>query len=345
MQDSHNNRIRIGITHGDINGIGYELILKAFSDQRLYDKITPVFYGSSRVLNYYKKLLNIENLVCVTVKTPMEAQPRKFNVIEIVNEPPKVEVGQLNPLNGKLAIEAFKLATEHAKNGFIEGLVTLPFNKQNVTSEQYPFAGHTQYLSSVFSDSKALMFFVSEQLRIGLVTEHIPLQQVASAITKELILQKIVAIEKSLTNDFGIHKPKIGVLGLNPHAGDNSVIGNEEASEIIPGITQAKQQGVFAFGPFPACGLFATSAYTSYDAILAMYHDQGMIPFKFRTFDQGVNFTAGLPIVRTSPAHGVAFDIAGKNLASPSSFLSAIFTACDIIQHRKSHTEKKIQNK
>ncbi len=340
MQNQTTPKIRIGITQGDINGVNYELVIKAFADNRLFDTFTPVFYGSSRILNYYKKALRADGFSYVIIKKTNEAQPRKLNLIEVGGDNNmKVEAGQLIPEAGQFGVAALQQATEHAKNGWLDALVTLPLNKQNIISEQYPFAGHTQYLASAFGSTESLMFLVNDVLRVGVVTEHIALHKVTETLSQPLIVDKITAINKSLIQDFGIRKPKIAVLGVNPHAGDNGVMGNEESTLITPAIEEVKQKNICAFGPFPACGFFGSGTYAKYDAILAMYHDQGLIPFKLSAFDNGVNFTAGLPIVRTSPIHGTGYDIAGKNIASPSSFIAALFMAHDILKNRATHVE------
>lgn len=331
--------IKVGITHGDFNGISYEIIIKSFLDKRNLELFTPIVYGSSKVASYYRKAFDMLDVNFNLIKKADYANPKRANIINCYNDEIKIEVGKITPQAGELAFYALEKAVDDLKWGKIDVLVTAPINKKNIQSEKFKFSGHTDYLADKFSAEEHLMLMVSSDLRIGMVTEHLPLKDVASAITEDVILNKLKVMNKSLQMDFNIRKPKIAVLGLNPHASDDGLIGAEEKEVIIPAIDKANDQGILAFGPFPADGFFSSSNYKNYDAILAMYHDQGMLPFKTFAFETGVNFTAGLPVVRTSPAHGTAFDIAGKNIASPDSFRQAIYTAMDIHRNRLEYNE------
>ncbi len=331
--------IKVGITHGDFNGISYEIILKTFLDKRNLELLTPVIYGSSKVASYYRKTFDMLDVNFNLVKKADYANSKRANIVNCYNNEIKIEVGKITQQAGEIAFYALEKAVDDLKWGKIDVLVTAPINKKNIQSDKFNFSGHTDYLADKFSAVNHLMLMVSNDLRIGLFTGHLPFKYVAPAITEEVILNKIKVMNESLKMDFNIRKPKIAVLGLNPHASDEGLIGTEEKEIIIPAIDKANDQGMLAFGPFPADGFFSSSNYKNYDAILAMYHDQGMLPFKTFAFETGVNFTAGLPIVRTSPAHGTAFDIAGKNIASPDSFRQAIYTAIDIHRNRQEYNE------
>lgn len=331
--------LKVGITHGDFNGISYEIIIKAFVDKRNLEFLTPIVYGSSKVASYYRKTLNMLDVNFNLIKKADYANAKRANIINCYNDEIKIDVGEITQQAGELAYYALEKAVDDLKWGKIDVLVTAPINKKNIQSEKFNFSGHTDYLADKFNVSEHLMLMVSQDLRIGMVTEHLPLKDVASAITEDVILKKIKVMSDSLKMDFKIRKPKIAVLGLNPHASDDGLIGIEEKEIIIPAIEKANDKGMLTFGPFPADGFFSSSNYKNYDAILAMYHDQGMLPFKTFAFETGVNFTAGLPVIRTSPAHGTAFDIAGKNIASPDSFRQAIYTAIDIYRNRKEYNE------
>lgn len=331
--------IKVGITHGDFNGISYEIILKTFLDKRNLELLTPVIYGSSKVASYFRKTFNMLDVNFNLVKKADYANPKRANIVNCYNDEIKIEIGKITKQAGEIAFYALEKAVDDLKWGKIDVLVTAPINKKNIQSDKFKFSGHTDYLADKFNAENHLMLMVSNDLRIGIVTGHLPLKDVASAITEDVILNKIKVMNESLKMDFNIRKPKIAVLGLNPHASDEGLIGTEENEIIIPAIDKANEQGMLAFGPFPADGFFSSSNYRNYDAILAMYHDQGMLPFKTFAFETGVNFTAGLPVVRTSPAHGTAFDIAGKNIASPDSFRQAIYTAMDIYRNRKEFNE------
>ncbi len=332
-------KIIVGITHGDINGIGYEIIIKSLSDPRIFESLTPVVYGSSKVASYHRKALNIENFSFNQVRTASEAHSRRANIINCTDEEVKVDPGRSTPEAGKAALDAIERAVSDLKKGEIDVLVTAPINKQNIQSKNFQFPGHTEYLEKTFGSDHALMFLISDMMRVGVVTGHVPLSQVPSMIKKDLIIQKIRVMNKSLFEDFGIRRPKIAVLGLNPHAGDNGLIGKEETEEIIPALKIARDEKILAMGPYPADGFFGSGTFRKFDAILAMFHDQGLIPFKSLAFESGVNFTAGLPVVRTSPAHGTAYDLVNKNEASADSFRKALFMACDIFYKRQEYRE------
>ena len=333
------DKIRLGITHGDINGIGYEIIFKALSDIRMFDMCTPIVYGSSKVAAYHRKTLNISNFSLNNIKTADEAHPKRANIINCVDDSVRVELGKATKMGGEAAFSALSKAVSDLKENKIDVLVTAPIHKKNIQSENFNFPGHTEYLEAEFGDGNSLMLLVSDVLKVGVVTGHIPLNEVSQSITKEKIVNKLKVLNKSLREDFTIRKPRIAVLGLNPHAGDKGLIGKEEQDIIIPAIEEAKNKGIMALGPYPADGLFGSNNLSRFDAILAMYHDQGLIPFKTISFSSGVNFTAGLPIVRTSPDHGTAFEIAGQGAADEESFRQAVYYAIDIFRNRKSNKE------
>lgn len=327
------NKIRIGITQGDPNGIGLEVIIKTFMDPQMAEICTPVLFGSQKTFSHHRKSLNAD-MRFNNVRSAELAAPRQFNIVNIYEEDIQVEFGTSTELAGKYSLKSIDAACEALEQKKIDALVTAPINKHNIQSPEFQFKGHTDYLEMRFKSS-ALMLMCSDQLRVGVVTGHVPLANVSAIISEEKIIQKIKMMHRSLVDDFGIRKPKIAVLGLNPHAGDAGVIGNEEKSVILPAITKAKGEGLFVMGPYSADGFFGSSMYTKFDAVLAMYHDQGLVPFKALAFETGVNYSAGLGIIRTSPDHGVGYDIAGKNLASESSFRSAVYLACDIFNTRK----------
>jgi 4-hydroxythreonine-4-phosphate dehydrogenase len=331
--------IIVGITQGDINGIGYEVIIKSLMDNVINELCVPIVYGSPKVAAYHRKALNINNFSFNNIRSADEANHKRANMINCLDDNVRVELGKSTSLGGEAALMALEKAVEDIKNGKFNVLVTAPIDKHNVQSENFHFPGHTEYLKSKFGVDEALMFMIGESLKIGMVTGHVPLNKVSELITIDTVSQKIRLMHHSLQFDFAIRKPRIAVLGLNPHAGDNSLLGNEEAEVIIPAIQIAQQEGMLAFGPFPADGFFGAGSFTKFDGILAMYHDQGIIPFKALSFDTGVNFTAGLPIVRTSPVHGTAFSIAGKGEASENSFRQAVYLACDIYRNRQLYKE------
>jgi 4-hydroxythreonine-4-phosphate dehydrogenase len=335
----HSHKIRIGVTHGDLNGIGYEIIMKTFEDARILENMTVVVYGSSKVASYHRKILNFNDFNFNLVKNAATAIPKRVNIVNVTNDEVKIDVGKSTSIAGELAYKALEAAVQDLKAGHIDVLVTAPINKMNVQSASFKFPGHTEYLAEKFGGDEPLMLMVCDRLRIGVITGHIPLKDVSSVLTSSLIISKINILNSSLEKDFSIRKPKIAVLGLNPHSGDGGLIGKEDQEVILPAIESAKTKGIMAYGPYPADGFFGSNNYLKFDGILAIYHDQGMIPFKALSFDSGVNFTAGLPIVRTSPAHGTAYDIAGKNEASPNSFREAVYFAIDIFESRKSYEE------
>lgn len=331
--------VRVGITHGDVNGIGYEVIMKTLADVRVLEFFTPVVYGSSKVASYHRKALDLHDFNFNIVKSAEYAQEGKANLVNIYPQEIKIDLGQCTDIAGEVAFVALEAATEDLKKKHIEALVTAPINKQNIQREEFPFPGHTEYLAQKFGVNESLMLMVSHHMRIGVITGHVPLSEVSGKITKELILKKTRLMHQSLIRDFGIRKPRIAILGLNPHAGDKGVIGAEEEQVIIPAIQQAFDEGMLVFGPYPADGFFGSASFRQFDGILAMYHDQGLIPFKALSFKSGVNFTAGLPYVRTSPAHGTAYDIAGKNEASPDAFREAVYLAIDVVRNRRMYEE------
>lgn len=327
--------IRIGITHGDINGIGYEVIMKTLMDPRILEMCTPIIYGSPKVAAYHRKALNINNISFNHISSTKEAYRRKANIINCIDDNVRVELGKSTEEAGLSSFNALDRATSDLKMGFIDALITAPINKDNIQSEDFKFPGHTEFLAETFEAKDYAMLMVSETMKVGVVTTHIPISEVAQSLTKEAVLSKIRIIAKSLQQDFAITKPRIAVFGLNPHAGDNGLVGTEEKEIIIPAIDRAKREGIIALGPYPADGFFGSEDYRKFDAILAMYHDQGLIPFKLASFDRGVNYTAGLPIIRTSPAHGTAYSLAGEDKASPESFREALYLAIDIFKNRE----------
>lgn len=339
MKQDENQTIRVGITHGDFNSISYEIIIKALFDKRSLELFTPIVYGSSKVASYYRKTLDLNEVNFNLVKKADYASNKRVNIINCFNDEVKIEVGQSTPLAGEMAFLALEKAIDDLKWNKIDVLVTAPFNKKNIQSEKFNFKGHTDYLASKFDTDDHLMLMVNRDLRIGILTGHIPLKDVSGAITREFLKKKLRVLNRSLEMDFNISKPKIAILGLNPHAGDQGLIGAEEHEVILPVIEETREEGLLTFGPYPADGFFGSANYRNFDGIMAMYHDQGMLPFKTFAFETGVNYTAGLPIVRTSPAHGTAFDIAGKNQASPDSMMQAIYLAIDIHRNRKEYEE------
>lgn len=324
----------VGISQGDYNGIGYEVILKTFADKRMFDFSTNVLYGSQEVANFYIKNLDPPNYDLNLTNDTSNLRPNKLNIIDTNEKNLNIEPGQSTKKAGEMAFNSLERAVNELKRRKINVLVTAPINKDNIQSDKFQFAGHTDYLAEVFKVEDYLMLMVQQDLRIGVITGHIPLKDVVENITTELINKKISVLNRSLEYDFGIRKPKIAILGLNPHASDNGLIGKEEEEIINPAIKKAQDEGSLVYGPFAADGFFASENYKNFDGILAMYHDQGLIPFKTLAFKDGVNFTAGLPVVRTSPAHGTAYEIAGKNLASPDSFRQAVYLGIEIFKNR-----------
>lgn len=326
---------KIGITCGDINGIGLEVIIKTFADNRMLQCCIPIVYCNAKAAVQYRKNINIPDFGFHQIKHASEASSKHVNLLHVLDKEIKLEPGTSTAEAGELSLAAINAVISDIKAGQIDAMVTAPINKDNIQSESFKFAGHTEYLAQQFEAKEHLMFLISDTLKIGTVTGHIPINQVASQLSIEKIVSKAKLMAASLQNDFGIRKPRIAVLGLNPHAGDNGVIGDEEKNIIIPAIEKLKEQGILAFGPFGADGFFGSGIFTKYDAALSMYHDQGLIPFKTLAFENGVNYTAGLPIVRTSPDHGTAYDLTGKNIASESSFRYAVYEAIDILAARK----------
>lgn len=332
---------RIGITIGDINGIGPEVIMKALADHRILSIVTPVIYGSVKILSFYKKLLGLEEFNFSQVRAKGSFAPKSVNVVNCWEEVIEINPGKPTRETGTASLRALQCACAEMKEGLIDALVTAPIDKPSIHSEEFPFKGHTEFLAREFGNGESLMFMVSESLRVGLVTDHEPLRAVASLITREKVESKLRLMDKSLRADFGIKKPKIAILGLNPHAGDGGLIGNEDEEIIKAVVSDQRNKGKLVFGPLPADGFFGTAQYRQYDAVLAMYHDQGLIPFKTIAFESGVNFTGGLSIIRTSPDHGTAYNIAGKNQANESSMREAIFQAGEIFRHRREQSKEK----
>lgn len=335
------NKPIIGFTCGDLNGIGIELILKSLSDNRFLDFCTPVVFASNKVINFYRKSIDDINFSFTSIKDFYKLNTRQVNVFNCWEEEVAINPGTLSDIGGQYAVKSLKAATSALKDGKIDALVTAPLHKKNVQSADFSFTGHTPFLKDFFGVNDVLMLLTAENLKIGLVTEHLPVKEIAANITKENIISKLLILNASLKKDFNIEKPKIAVLALNPHAGDEGLIGTEEEEIIKPAIKEAKQRNLLVVGPFSADAFFARGQYNKFDAVLAMYHDQGLIPFKSLAFGEGVNFTAGLPGIRTSPDHGTAFDIAGKNKADPSSFRAAIFSCIDIINNQKMYEENR----
>lgn len=328
-------KLRVGITHGDINGIGYEVLIKALSDPRMVELCTPIVYGSAKIAAYYRKGMELPEYKLFQIDSPDDASETEVNIINVVGEDCKLEPGQSDPAGGKVALIALERATADLRDGLIDVLVTAPINKHAIHGEDFAFAGHTEYLQERVGEGRqALMIMCADKLRVALATIHEPIAAVASQLSPKMIAEKLVAFNRSLVEDFGIHGPRIAVLGLNPHAGDSGVIGTEESEIIEPAIAEASKRKVLAFGPYPADGFFGSGAWRKFDGVLAMYHDQGLIPFKVIAGESGVNFTAGLPVVRTSPDHGTAYDIVGQGKADEQSMREAIYMALDIYRNR-----------
>lgn len=329
-----NRKIRVGITHGDINGVGYEVILKTFSDPTMLELCTPVIYGSPKVAAYHRKAMEIPTNFSI-VNTAEDAQDGRVNVVNCIEEELKVELSKPTPEAGKAALTALEKALADYRDGLFDVLVTAPINKHTIQSDTFHFPGHTEYIEERVGDGqKALMILLKGDFRVALVTGHVPVRDIAGMLTKELIMEKMEIFHQSLKKDFGIDNPRIAVFSLNPHAGDHGLLGTEEEEIIVPAMKEMIAKGVQCFGPYPADGFMGSGNYTHFDGILAMYHDQGLAPFKALAMDEGVNFTAGLPIVRTSPAHGTAYDIAGKGIASEDSFRQAVYVAMDVFRNR-----------
>src|SRR5690606_25531096 len=332
-------KLKIGITIGDVNGIGLEVIIKSLMDNRVLEYFTPIVYGNTKVASFHRKTIGVQDFSFNVIHSSEQANPKRPNMINCWQEDVKITLGEQNEIGGRYAFLSLEKAMDDLQAGKIDALVTAPINKHNIQQEGFQFPGHTEYLQAKTAAEDVLMFMVADDLRVGVVTGHIPVKDIATAISQDAIVQKLRMMHESLKKDFWVQKPKIAVLGLNPHAGDNGLIGTEDDEVVRPAIEKANEEGVFCFGPYPADGFFASDAYTKFDAVLAMYHDQGLIPFKHIASRKGVNYTAGLPFVRPSPDHGTGYDIAGKGIASHESFLEAIFLAVHIVQRRREQEE------
>jgi 4-hydroxythreonine-4-phosphate dehydrogenase len=333
------NKLKIGISIGDINGIGLEIILKTLIDERLIQLCTPIIYGSSKVVSYHKNIVEIPDFQYSSIKSIDQIDPDKINIINCWNDNVSITLGKVSEIGGKYALLSLEKAVKDLADGHIDALVTAPIHKKAMELAGFSHKGHTEYITQELGAEDSLMLMVGDSIRIGLVTNHVPIKDVANKVTKAKIIKKIQMFAETLRVDFGKDKPTIAVLGLNPHAGDEGVIGEEDMKIIQPAIEEMKNKGILAFGPYSADGFFGSGQYSKFDGILAMYHDQGLIPFKVLSFGAGVNYTAGLRAVRTSPDHGTAYDIAGKNEANPSSFRKALFLAIDIARNRTNHAE------
>ncbi|HET8572329.1 MAG TPA: 4-hydroxythreonine-4-phosphate dehydrogenase PdxA [Edaphocola sp.] len=329
----------IGITTGDLNGIGLEIIIKIFSDSRMLEHCIPVIFASNKALNYYRRVVTDHNLNFNSIKSFQKLNPKQVNVFNCWEEEVPIHPGQMSEIAGKYAIRSLAVAAQCLKDGEIDAMVTAPIHKANTQLPNFQYTGHTPFLKDKFEAKDVLMILYSQGFRMALATEHIPISKVAETITPALLTNKLHLLEASLIRDFGIDKPKIAVLGLNPHCGDNGLIGPEDAEIIKPVVDQFQEKGYLVFGPYSADAFFAHRHDMKFDGVLAMYHDQGLVPFKSLAETGGVNFTAGLPVVRTSPDHGVAFDIAGQNLANPDSMREAIFEAISLLRNRASYDE------
>lgn len=334
-------QVLVGISQGDINGISYEVILKTLLDPRITDFCTPVVYGSPKVLAYHRKALNIENFSLNSIMDPREAHPKRANLINCLDDNVRVELGKSTPMAGEASIIALDRAIQDLLEHQIDVLVTAPVNKHNIQTPEFHFTGHTEYLQNKMETEEVLMLMVSDHLKVGVVTGHLPIADVPAAITPERIRKKIEIMNQSLRDDFNYTDPRIAVLALNPHAGDQGLLGNEDDEIIKPVLESLREEGIMALGPFPADGFFGAGLHRNFDGVMAMYHDQGLIPFKVLAFDGGVNYTAGLPFIRTSPVHGTAYELAGLDKANEDSFRQALFTAVDIFKTRKKNRELK----
>jgi len=330
-------KIKLGISIGDFNGIGIEIILKTFLDKRMLDFCTPIIFGSTKLITAYKKSIDID-LPFNGVKHANQAVIGKINIVNLWNDDIVIELGKATETSGKYAFKSLEAATISLKKGEIDILVTAPINKDNIQSEAFKFPGHTEYLESIL-DGESLMILMTDKLRIGLITGHIPVSEISKTITPELIKQKVEILHKTLIQDFAISKPKIAILGLNPHCGDHGVIGKEDDEIIRPTIAEIQEEGKLVYGPYAADSFFGSENYKNFDAILAMYHDQGLAPFKTLSFGEGVNFTAGLEKIRTSPDHGTAYQLAGKDIANINSFKEAVYSAIQVYTTREEYKE------
>lgn len=336
----NNKKPIVGITQGDGNGIGYEVIIKALADARILDSFTPVIYGSSKIFGFYKKLVHdIEQMDTNVISSAKDAREKRINIVNCLPDNFFVEPGQATAESAKAAIMSLESAVKDIKNGDIDVLVTAPINKKAMVNEGFGYTGHTEYLQNAFGVKDITMFMISDRIKIGVVTGHIPLREVPDSISVDKIISKLRLMQASLRRDFCVDNPRIAVLSLNPHSGDGGLLGNEEQNVIIPAIKAAQDEGIMAFGPYSPDGFFGLGQYSRFDATLAMYHDQGLEPFKALAFTDGVNYTAGLPIIRTSPDHGTAYDMAGRDEADPRSMISSIYTAIDILHNREAYDE------
>ncbi len=329
----------IGISCGDINGIGLEVILKGLAINKAGANFNLIIYGSTKVVAYHKNIITQENIQFHNIDTADQAQPGRINVINCWTDNVNITLGKATDVGGLCAYQALERAVADLKNGAIDALVTAPIHKKAMQMAAFPFVGHTEYITDVFGAKESLMLMVSDNIRVGVVTNHLPLREVAAAVTREKVLRKLLILAETLRIDFNIGKPTIAVLGLNPHAGDEGAIGDEDDKIVRPAIEDAKAKGILAFGPFPADGMFGSGQYHKFDAVLAMYHDQGLVGFKSLSFGEGVNYTAGLAAVRTSPDHGTAYDIAGKGEAEETSFIKALYLAADIVRNRNEYLD------
>ncbi|MCB0396557.1 MAG: 4-hydroxythreonine-4-phosphate dehydrogenase PdxA [Flavobacteriales bacterium] len=330
---------RIGITIGDCNGIGVEVIIRCLMDQRILATCIPVVYGSTKVANAYRKIMDVQDFTFHVIDKPGDASPKKVNLINVSNKDVQIQPGQATEDAAELAITAIDRAMDDALRGHIDGIVTAPINKSTIARIRPDFKGHTGYLAEHSGNSPYLMLMACDRLKVGLVTEHLALKEVSAAVTPERLMERLTLLDRCMVEDMGIRKPKLAVLALNPHAGEDGTLGKEEQEVMIPTINKACEKGMLVFGPYAADGFFGAGQSKQFDAILAMYHDQGLIPFKSMNFEDGVNFTAGLPYVRTSPDHGTAYDIAGKNVAHEQSFREALYMACDVVKRRRQYQQ------
>ena len=337
---TNEKKIRVGITQGDTNGIGYEVILKSLSDPLTLELFTPVVYGSTKVAAFHRKACGLQPVQFNSIDNAIQAHDGVCNMVEIGPDDLKVELGVPSEAAGRAALTSLECAVSDLRNGIIDVLITAPIDKNSIQGDNFHFPGHTEYLENAVGDgSRSLMILFNDRMRVALVTTHLPVSQIAEAITREAILEKLELFNESLRRDFAIEYPRIAVLALNPHSGDHGLLGNEEKDIIAPAIEEAYGKKICCFGPYSADGFFGNASYTKFDGVLAMYHDQGLAPFKTLAMDNGVNFTAGLPIVRTSPDHGTGYDIAGKGVASSDSMLAAIYAAIDIYRNRRTYDE------
>lgn len=334
------DKLRVAITHGDINGVGYEVIIKVLSDNRITELCTPVVYGAAKVAGYYKKILDIPNLQFNIITSAENITDERVNFVNCFEDELKVEVGKATAVAGAASLKALEMAVEDLKSGKVDILLTAPINKNTIQSDTFSFPGHTEYLQNrLGGEDEPLMILMNDIMKVALVTTHLPIKELSEKITKDLIIKKLSIFNSSLIKDFGYDRPRIAVLSLNPHAGDNGLIGTEEQEVILPAIEEATNNGIVCFGPYPSDGFFGAGQYKNFDGVLAMYHDQGLAPFKALSMEDGVNYTAGLKYVRTSPDHGTAYDIAGKGKASESSLRQALYTAIDIYRKREIYSE------